>query len=245
MQDGDLGGTGGERQDLLILHGANGSRAEVLPWAEGLSAHFKVHAVNLCGHGGRGIPEALTMARYSTDLIGQMDALGLRAPIVLGYSFGGVVALHMAIHHPARVSAVITLAMRWIYDAQSIGHATHLLQVSRLSKLPHRVAQLRQAHQPNDWKLLADRLSAMYSSFAQQMPVEPEELGGITCPCLLITGTTDPIASVDETEALHRRIPHSTAATFAGSAHPPEAVPMGGLAASFAKWARDPGGAIS
>jgi pimeloyl-ACP methyl ester carboxylesterase len=227
-----------KRPHLLLLHGINGSRDEVQPWGELLSRDFSVHVLNLCGHGGRAVPDELTMARYGGDLIGQMDRLGLHAPIVLGYSFGGLVALHLAIHHPQRVSAVITLATRWLYDARGVGHAIHLLQEARLLRSAQRVEQLRRAHHPNDWKLLAERLRGMYTAFAQQPPVTPDTLSGITCPCLVMTGETDPIAGVEETVALHRCVPGSTVATYSGSAHPPEVVPMAGLQPALVEWIR-------
>ncbi len=225
--------------DLLLLHGSHGSLAEVQPWVPLLAPHFTVHTLNLCGHGGREIPPRLDPATFVADLLAQMDNRGLHAPIVLGYSFSGVVALHLAAQHPQRVAAVITLGTRWVYDANSIAHATHLLQEARLANLPQRAEQLSRAHHPNDWRVLARTLSQMYSQFAQTRALPTEVLSRVTCPCLVMTGTTDPIASVDETLALHRSLPRSTVATFDGSAHPPEAVPMGDLQLAFAQWVGD------
>ena len=222
--------------DLLLLHGSNGSLAEVQPWVPLLSRHFRVHTLNLSGHGGREIPPQLSPAVFVADLLAQMDARGLHAPIVLGYSFSGVVALHLAAAHPQRVTAVITLGTRWVYDTRSIAHATHLLQEARLSNLPQRAEQLARTHHPNDWRVLARTLSQMYRQFAQARALPAEVLSRVACPCLVMTGTTDPIASVDETVALHRSLPRSTAATFDGSAHPPERVPMGDLQHALAQW---------
>ncbi len=224
------------RPPLLILHGANGCRAEVQPWRQALSADFTVEALNLCGHGGRRMPAALTMAQCADDLLGQMDALGLQAPIVMGHSFGGVVALYLAVHHPLRVSGVVTLGTRWIFDDVAIGHASHIVSEARLLKLPARVDQLARMHHPNDWKLLAARLCAMYASFAHDAPVTCDELERIACPCLVMSGSEDPIASADETLALHHSLTRSTVSIYPGSAHPMDRVPVGVLREAISAW---------
>jgi len=225
------------RRRMLILHGVNGCRTEMQPWREALSDDFDPEVVNLCGHGGREIPDALTMPRYAADLLGQMDALGLERPVIVAYSFGGVVALYLAAHHPERVAAVVTVASQWQYDQEAIRHVTHLLQVSRLTGLAHRREHLTKVHYPNDWRVLAQRLSAMYSSFEHEPPVTPEVLRGIACPCLVLSGSSDPITSADETVALHRCLPGSEIAMYPGVAHPPDRVPVGGLKRAILQWA--------
>jgi pimeloyl-ACP methyl ester carboxylesterase len=225
------------RRQLLILHGVNGCKTEVQPWGEALSERFDVTLMNLAGHGGREIPSELTMARYADDLLLQMDRLQLRNPVILGYSFGGVVALYLAVHHPQRVSAIVTVATRWIYSPSAVRHAMHLLQVSRLSSLPHRREHLTRIHYPSNWKTLAQRLCAMYASFEHQPPVTREELLTIAHPCLVLSGSADPITSADETIALHRSLPGSEIAMYSGQAHPPEVVPVRALARAVTAWA--------
>lgn len=225
------------RRSMLILHGVNGCRTEMRPWGEALSDQFDVELLNMAGHGGREIPDALTMAGYAADLLPQMDARGLQAPVILGYSFGGLLALYLAIHHPERVSAVITVATQWVYDERAIRHVTHLLQVSRLQGLAHRREHLAKVHYPNDWTLLVRRLSAMYSAFAASAPVTTQELASVRVPCLVLSGSADPITSADETIALHRSLAGSEIAMYSGVAHPPDKVPVGGLARAVTAWA--------
>lgn len=225
------------RQSMVILHGVNGCSTEMQPWRQALADNFDVELMNLAGHGGRDIPQALTMERYAKDLLLQMDKRGLRAPVLLGYSFSGVVALYLAIHHPERVSAVITVATQWKYDTEAVRHVTHLLQVSRLTALAHRREHLSRVHLPNDWRVLAQRLSAMYTSFLQQPPVTVEELKAISCPCLILSGSADPITSADETITLHRSLAQSEIAMYSGAAHPAEKVPVQGLKRAVVAWA--------
>lgn len=225
------------RPELVLLHGVAGSRDEVAPWCEGFAPHFRVHALDLCGHGSRPLPPVLDMAHFRRDLLAQLDALGLRAPVLLGYSFGGVVALDLAAHHPDRVSAVATLATRWLYDAPNVSHAVHLLDEARLLRQPGRVALLERMHPRQGWQLLAQRLREMTLGFATEAPLTEATLARVRCPSLFITGTRDPIAPPPHLMALHQRVPGSTPATFDGSAHPPAAVPAATIQQALAQWA--------
>ncbi len=226
-----------KRRDLLILHGANGCRTEMNPWRDALSGHFNTHVLNLAGHGGRELPPTFTMAGYANDLLGQLDKLQLQQPVILGYSFGGVVALYLARHFPQRVAAVITVATQWTYDDTAIGHVAHLLQVPRLTALAHRRDHLSRVHYPNDWRKLVELLNTMFKSFAHEPPLTPDDLEQIACPSLILSGSSDPLAGADETVDLHRRLHGSELALYRGPAHPADKIPVDGLQRAVTAWA--------
>jgi pimeloyl-ACP methyl ester carboxylesterase len=78
----------------------------------GLSPRFHVLALDLRGRGRSEAPPAgfdpaapaanYTMADHATDVIGLLDALDIRDPILVGHSFGGLLALYLAAHFPER-----------------------------------------------------------------------------------------------------------------------------------------------
>ncbi len=222
---------------MLILHGANGCRSEMQPWRDALGVHFTTHIVNLAGHGGRELPPQLTTQLLGDDLVEQMDRLGLARPLILGYSFGGVLALHLARHRPERVAGIVTVATQWIYDSEAIRHVLHLLQVPRLTGLAHRREHLLRVHYPNDWRVLVERLHAMYKSFAAEPPITKEDVQQIACPALVLSGSSDPLAGAEETAELHRHLRGSEIALYRGPAHPAEKIPVLGLQRAVAAWA--------
>lgn len=75
-----------------------------------LQRSHAVVTVDLQGHGRTAdIPErALTFPQHVADVIGLMDHLGIAQADVFGESFGGVIAVMLAVHHPARVRRVAT-----------------------------------------------------------------------------------------------------------------------------------------
>jgi pimeloyl-ACP methyl ester carboxylesterase len=224
-------------QHLVMLHGANGCRQELEPWAQALAEDFQVQCLNLAGHGGSPLPDVLDMATFTADVIAQMDAAGIERAVLFGYSFGGLVALHLASYMPQRVSGVVALACKALFDPAAVGHLTHLLQVPRLMGIPARREHLALVHQPNDWRELVVRLHNMFFGFGAKPPLSPEDLKAIDCPVLLLSGTQDQIVSPDECRALQVAIGHAGLALFEGRAHPASNVPTAGLAKVMCDWA--------
>lgn len=94
-----LAGTGGDlRKKPSIFDTPLGARCTVLAFdARG------------CGQSEK--PDVQpTMADFADDAVALMDAFGWERAHVVGYSFGGMVAQHVAIRHPARVEKLVLAA---------------------------------------------------------------------------------------------------------------------------------------
>ncbi len=92
---------------LLLLHGFTGSGATWQPfdWPE-----YETVAVDLPGHGDSDKPASAgryRMERCLEDLVSLLTELGIERAAVLGYSMGGRVALHLALHEPERLWALV------------------------------------------------------------------------------------------------------------------------------------------
>ena len=100
-----IAGAGG--LPLVLLHGVGTSAGEwtwVLP---ALARNHLVYAIDLPGYDGSSEPPD-----YSPDFNAQfvsafLDAVGVERAVVVGNSFGGLVALHLALSEPERVSALV------------------------------------------------------------------------------------------------------------------------------------------
>jgi pimeloyl-ACP methyl ester carboxylesterase len=97
----------GEGAPLVLLHGVGTSAGEwswVLPE---LARSHRVYAPDLPGYDGSVEPPDYAPA-FTASFIGSfLDAVGVESAVVVGNSFGGLVALHLALSEPARVSALI------------------------------------------------------------------------------------------------------------------------------------------
>ena len=109
---------GGSGAPLVYLHGAGGLTADD-PFLAALASEFRVHAPLLPGYGDSqecpGLRDMLDFALHGWDVI---DALGLKDPVLVGHSMGGMIAAEMAAIAPHDISrlALIAPAGLWLDD---------------------------------------------------------------------------------------------------------------------------------
>lgn len=107
---------GGQGEPLLFLHGAGGMTPDD-PILEELSSRFHVYAPFLPGYGETQECESLRdMLDFSLHGWDVVDALGIKDPILVGHSMGGMIAAEMAALAPNDVSrlALICPAGLWM-----------------------------------------------------------------------------------------------------------------------------------
>lgn len=102
----------GSGEPILCIHGAGSS---TLLWAEAiakLAALGRVIAYDRrgCSRSERPEPyERTSVAEHADDAVALLDALDAAPAVVIGRSYGGTVAMDMALRHPDRVRAVVAL----------------------------------------------------------------------------------------------------------------------------------------
>jgi len=96
----------GSGPDLILIHGwamHGGIFAALTPL---LAERFRVHVVDLPGHGyASESEESIDPARCAADI-----AARLPRAIWAGWSFGGLVSLQAALHHPQQVRGIVEIA---------------------------------------------------------------------------------------------------------------------------------------
>ena len=92
---------------VTFVHGLAASLEIWAGQAERLSDRFRVLRYDLRAHGGTSSVDApCSRHDLAADLIGLLDALGIRTTAVVGHSAGGVVAQQTAVDFASRVSAL-------------------------------------------------------------------------------------------------------------------------------------------
>lgn len=102
----------GDGPAVLLLHGAGGNMRDMLFGIAPALSDYRVIAIDRPGHGfsDRFDPKGATLKRQADAIAEALDAQKLEQVIVVGYSFGGTVALAMALHHPDRIKGVVALS---------------------------------------------------------------------------------------------------------------------------------------
>ena len=106
--------TGEGNCHLVLLHGW-GLNAQV--WdciTPELSAHFTLHLVDLPGYGRSGEWGAMTLEAMAEKVLENAP----ERAIWLGWSLGGLVASQIALNHPTRVQALVTVASSPCFSAR-------------------------------------------------------------------------------------------------------------------------------
>ena len=102
-----------QKPSLLLLHGGPGGDHSTIKPA---FSHLRdiaqlVYLDHRCnGRSERGDPETWNLPQWGDDVRTFCDTLGIDSPIVLGYSFGGLVAQSYATRHPDHVGKLILLS---------------------------------------------------------------------------------------------------------------------------------------
>src|SRR5882762_3508447 len=102
-----------EKPTLLMLHGGPGADHSI--YKPDYSALAEVAQIVYLDHRGNGRSEdgpseAWNLAQWGDDVRAFCDVLGIVNPIVLGASFGGMVALAYATRHPAHPSKLVLIS---------------------------------------------------------------------------------------------------------------------------------------
>ncbi len=110
---------GGRGEPLVFLHGAGGVLPNDTTFLDGLMEHFRVYVPMLPGYdqseGDEALRDMLDVTLHTFDVI---DALGLRRPLLVGHSLGGMIAAEMAAVCPHEVERLVLVspAGLWLPD---------------------------------------------------------------------------------------------------------------------------------
>jgi 3-oxoadipate enol-lactonase len=223
---------------LLFLNGSGSTLATSALLIAPFAARFDVAAHDQRGLGRTEIPPGpYSMGDYAADALALLDAVGWDTCRVVGVSFGGMVAMELAVTAPERVEALALCCT----SPGGAGGASYPLH--ELAELPadERAAvgtRLLDTRFDADWlsthpadRGLAEMVAARRadtSASAEQRRGEAEQLRAraghdvgdrlhrIACRTLVAGGRYDGIAPVANSEAIAARVPNAQLRLFDG-----------------------------
>lgn len=167
------------------------------------------------------------MAEIADDCVRLMDALGIERAHVMGISFGGAVALNVAIRHPSRVGSLLLGATTASF-ARTTPFTAELLSLPASKRSGKMLEALISDRGRQDEDLL-DTLRRLvaggqiepgsYRSAAISTHDVTEHLGDITAPTLLVFGDEDPLVPLDQAQQLLDEIPRAELVVLEGARH--------------------------
>lgn len=214
------------KPNLLLLHGALGTDAQLKPLARELGAFYRVHTFSFSGHGGRPlVPAEFTMHHFAQEVLQYILDRDLPFVHVFGYSMGGYAALVAALSAAGRIKSVTTLGTKFNWAPDTVASEARLLNAETMrEKVPQFAAQLEQLHAPTPLPDLLDATAAMMQELGNAPLLTPETLASLTIPVQVLVGELDKTAGVDASQEYAAYLPHGTFEVIMNTPHPLERV---------------------
>ncbi len=120
----------GSGPHVVLIHGLTGDLSiwYLCQAMSRLGETWKTTAYDLRGHGYSSVPATgYTSADHAADLLALMDVLEMKSAVLVGHSFGAVIAMHAATLQPDRVRALVLSdpyfpCLRHLEDVSRWGH---------------------------------------------------------------------------------------------------------------------------
>jgi pimeloyl-ACP methyl ester carboxylesterase len=207
----------GHGRPLVLLHGG-GSTAQtsfgaIIP---ALARDHHVIAPEQQGHGHTAdIDRPMSFEQMADDTAALLDQLGVHDADIMGFSNGGMVALQLAIRHPALVRRLIVCSSYYAHAGLVPALRDGFAHASADSMpAPLRDAYLAAAPHPDLAAYVAKTVKMMLS-----FPDIPESaLKSIAAPTLVMVADHD-VVMLDHEQQLAQLVQHGQLAVFPGSAH--------------------------
>lgn len=226
-----------ERPTLLLLHGGpGGDHSTFRPLFGQLADIAQVIYLDHRGNGrsDHGEPETWNLAQWGDDIRAFCDALSIEKPIVLGYSFGGMVAQAYATRHPAHPAKLVLYSTSPKRDYEEIYGVFERLggpQARAAAEARWKTPSLetnaayieicyplynRRATRDADSFARVERHDAVAIHYAASDHGATrldfrEALSRIQCPTLVIGGEDDPITPISRSELIAACLPQHLA----------------------------------
>ncbi len=176
-------------------------------YVDTLKSDYQLILIDARGHGQSDKPHdpaAYTLSLQASDVLAVLNDLGIRQAHYWGYSMGGMIGFGMAKYAPERLRALI-IGGNHPYE-RTLPAATRLdgsdpdafleaffgrLRVDQASIPP----EIREEILANDFRAIA--------AAQQDRPSIADILPGMTMPCLLYAGESDPVFPKTQESATH------------------------------------------
>lgn len=216
----------GDGVPLVLIHGGESDRHQFTVLRRHLGAGLRVISYDQRDSGLTTNPPApYGLADLADDLVALLDALKLSTAHVLGTSFGGAIAQHVALRHPARISSLILVATTPSYalgspivDALlSMSHQDRQNAATELFFTPKGRSQLYTPPGQTLTKRTAEQ-SRRRRNAARQHDIR-DRLPSIAARTLILHGTEDQLAPWAGALLMAEQIPNAELQSIDGGRH--------------------------
>ena len=227
-------GEGG--RPLVVMHGLFGSARNWTAIARKLAETHRVFALDLRNHGASPRATSMTYAEMADDVAEFIAARGLEAPVVMGHSMGGKIAMRLALARPDLAGALIVVDIAPVaygHDMLDYVAAMEMLDLSgthRRAELEEELAgkvadpgitaflmtNLERVNGSFHWRINLTAISAGMSGILSFDPPDGATYGG---PALFIAGANSTYIRDEHRARIQALFPKARTVTIKDAAH--------------------------
>lgn len=230
------------RRTVVFLHGQPGTSVDSLRLRRALPPSLHLVAPDRPGYGANPRPATgfFGNAEFVVDVL---DAIDVESATIVGHSWGGGIALRLAQQHPERVDALVLAAsvgpgaVNWIdrlLALPALGEALtapvftlagpivrpryrRFLHVDSVDQPERQLIEqsLYGARRRPTWRSFLVEQRALFT----ELPAVDADLGRVTAPTTVVTGTKDRFVPAATARALAERIPNARLELIDGVGH--------------------------
>jgi 2-hydroxy-6-oxonona-2,4-dienedioate hydrolase len=234
----------GAGEPVIFLHGTSGHLEAFIRNVAAHAGHYRVHAIDMLGHGYTGKPDyPYEIPRYRDHLLAYLDAQDIEKAHIVGESLGGWVGARTAIDDPSRVASLQLLCaggtvanpevMERIRTSTRMAVTTDDPELTRKrmrllmaddADATEELVAIRHAiyHQPAFVANIENLLCLQDMQTRLRNILQPEDLGKIDVPTLIVWGRNNPFGAIPEADAMHEHIRGSELTVFDDCGHWPQ-----------------------
>lgn len=215
-------------QNLILLHGALGSKKELAPIHELLKPYFNCWMMEFSGHGETPASQDFSIPRFAQELKDFIAKHQLKEVLVFGFSMGGYVALKAALTCP-EIKQIITLGTKFDWSNESLTGELKKLNPRKIQeKVPAFAKYLSDLHQAF-WVQNMEKTVVLMQMINEKDHLTPDQLAQIDIPVQLLLGSLDDMVGEEETKTIAKALAHGTMEVVPHWKHPlfmlkPEAI---------------------
>lgn len=219
---------------VLFQHGLGGDAAQVEEnFPDGPAYRRLTVECRGQGQSGPGSVRPFSIAMFAADVLAACDRQGLDRFVAGGISTGAAIALHLAVRHPERVSALVLARPAWLFDPAPANMAPFVEMATLLRGHPPLVARELFAASPTAAMLAReapDNLTSLLKFFDRPGPgltadlvtdiahdgpgVTAAQAAAIAVPTLVVGHEQDHVHPLAYARELARTIPGAELATI-------------------------------
>ncbi len=210
-------------KNLLLLHGALGSKEQLAQLKGLLTNQFIVHSLDFEGHGDRPSDQVFSIELFTENVKDFILKNGLEQTNIFGYSMGGYVALNLAIKYPELADRILTLGTKFNWTKESAEQEVKMLNPDIIEqKVPKFAGHLKNLHGLENWKTVLHKTAGMMLELGNGAALHADSFERINQHVLIGIGTLDNMVSIEESKNIAAHLKNGQLKIIEGFKHPIE-----------------------